>query len=297
MSRKTSGSLQERASADAAADDAAADDATVGDAAESTAESTPGEPSGPAADSPGGDSAAGAEGSQSAAAARNAVGAKVATAPADADAGSATGASAERAVDTTEEKAEGDAAARAEPEATGEAAPAARAGEAGQRGRRVLAVARRGLVPALSVLAIAATVAAVFFGWKVKQHNDLQAAADEALAAARAYAVTLTSVDSNNLDRDFAAVLDGSTGEFRDMYTRSSGQLRELLVENKATGQGTVLDAAVKSAGETEVEVLLFIDQTVTNTASADPRIDRSRVVMTMQLVDGRWLAARVYLP
>nr|WP_040796902.1 hypothetical protein [Nocardia higoensis] len=179
------------------------------------------------------------------------------------------------------------------------AEPDKRAGETGNRSpaRRLLARARRGLVPAVSVLAIVATVAAAYFGWKVKQHDDLQAASDAALAAARAYAVTLTSVDSDNLDRDFAAVLDGSTGEFRDMYTRSSGQLRELLVENKATGQGTVLDAAVKSAGETEVEVLLFIDQTVTNAASPDPRIDRSRVVMTMQLVDGRWLAARVYLP
>lgn len=254
MSRKSSGTVRDRASADARADDR-----TVGDAAESAAGTTPD------------------------------------------DAGSAVGASSKPAVNTIKGTAEGDAAAGAEPEATGEAAdgPDVRPGEAGQRGRvrRVLAVARRGLVPAVSVLAIAATVAAVFFGWKVKQHNDLQAAADDALAAARAYAVTLTSVDSNNLDRDFAAVLDGSTGEFRDMYTRSSGQLRELLVENKATGQGTVLDAAVKSAGETEVEVLLFIDQTVTNAASADPRIDRSRVVMTMQLVDGRWLAARVYLP
>ncbi|MFC8529988.1 hypothetical protein [Nocardia sp. NPDC057227] len=42
-------------------------------------------------------------------------------------------------------------------------------------------------------------------------------------------------------------------------------QLRRLLVDNRATGQGTVLDAAVKPATETEVE--------------------------------GRWLASRVYLP
>ncbi|HLS77272.1 MAG TPA: hypothetical protein VK083_10820 [Nocardia sp.] len=167
----------------------------------------------------------------------------------------------------------------------------------GQRSWRAPDLARRALVPAVSVLAVAATVAAAWFGWQLKQHKDVEAAADAALAAARAYAVTLTSVDSEHLDRDFAAVLDGSTGEFRDMYTRSSGQLRELLLENKAVGQGTVLDAAVKSASESEVEVLLFIDQTVTNAASPDPRIDRSRVVMTMRLVDGRWLAARVYLP
>ncbi|MGW6421510.1 hypothetical protein ACWF82_02450 [Nocardia sp. NPDC055053] len=156
---------------------------------------------------------------------------------------------------------------------------------------------RRALLPALGLVAVVALAAAAILGWQLRQERAVDAAADAALAAARAYAVTLTSVDSGRLDSDFAAVLDGSTGEFRDMYTRSSGQLRELLQENKATGKGTVLEAAVKSATETEVEVLLFIDQTVTNAASADPRVDRSRVLMTMRLVDGRWLASRVYLP
>ncbi|MGY2010243.1 hypothetical protein ACW9HJ_19060 [Nocardia gipuzkoensis] len=167
------------------------------------------------------------------------------------------------------------------------------------RGRmsRVLELVCRGLLPVGAVVAVAAIVAAAVLGWQLKKERDVDAAAEAGLAAARSYAVTLTSVDSGTLDRDFAAVLDGSTGEFHDMYTRSSGQLRQLLLDNKATGKGTVLDAAVKSATETKVEVLLFIDQTVTNTASADPRVDRSRVLMTMELVDGRWLASRVYLP
>lgn len=164
--------------------------------------------------------------------------------------------------------------------------------------RMILALLwRKVRMPVLVIVAIVALVLAVIFGWKLKQHSDEDAAATAGLAAARAYAVTLTSVDSGNLDRDFTAVLDGSTGEFKDMYTRSSGQLRQLLLDNKATGKGSVLDAAVKSATTTKVEVLLFIDQTVTNTASADPRVDRSRVEMTMELVDGRWLASRVYIP
>ncbi|WP_280477796.1 hypothetical protein [Nocardia asiatica] len=180
-------------------------------------------------------------------------------------------------------------------EPTGEAEPsvATRA----NRLSRVLPLIRRGLLPSTAVVAVAAVVAAAVFGWQLKKERDVDAAAEAGLAAARSYAVTLTSVDSGALDRDFAAVLDGSTGEFRDMYTRSSGQLRQLLLDNKATGKGTVLDAAVKSATETKVEVLLFIDQTVTNAASADPRVDRSRVEMTMELVGDRWLASRVYLP
>ncbi|MEV0358270.1 hypothetical protein AB0H71_19700 [Nocardia sp. NPDC050697] len=165
------------------------------------------------------------------------------------------------------------------------------------RGEQWLRIARKAALPVTALIAIAAITAAIVFGVQLRDERDVDAAAAAALEAAKTYAVTLTSVDSNNLDAGFTAVLDGSTGEFRDMYTRSSGQLRQLLLENKATGKGTVLDAAVKSATETEVDVLLFIDQTVTNAASADPRVDRSRVEMTMQLVDGRWLASRVYLP
>ncbi|NKY25834.1 hypothetical protein [Nocardia gamkensis] len=164
--------------------------------------------------------------------------------------------------------------------------------------RMVLALIWRKIrIPLLILVAVVAVVLAVIFGWQLKQKNDTDDAAAAGLAAARAYAVTLTSVDSGNLDRDFTAVLDGSTGEFKDMYTRSSGQLRQLLLDNKATGKGTVLDAAVKSATPTKVEVLLFIDQTVSNSASADPRVDRSRVMMTMERVDDRWLASRVSIP
>ncbi|MGP3708901.1 hypothetical protein [Gordonia paraffinivorans] len=42
---------------------------------------------------------------------------------------------------------------------------------------------------------------------------------------------------------------------------------------------------------------MLFVDQSITNTASPEPRVDRSRVVMTMEKVDGRWLASKVDLP
>lgn len=147
-----------------------------------------------------------------------------------------------------------------------------------------------------AVVAISLSMAAVF-GWKLHEARAVDSAAAAALDAARQYAVTLTSVSSDSLDQNFAAVLDGATGEFKDMYSQSSEQLKQLLVDNKAAAQGVVIDAGIKSATATEVEVLLFIDQTVSNTVAPDPRIDRSRVVMTMNLVDGRWLAGKVDLP
>ncbi len=106
----------------------------------------------------------------------------------------------------------------------------------------------------------------------------------------------LTSIDSNKVDENFRQVLDGATGEFKDMYTQSSVKLRQLLIDNKATAHGVVVDSAIQSESMNKVVVLVFIDQTVTNTAAPDPRIDRSRIKMTMEKVDGRWRASKVQL-
>lgn len=89
-------------------------------------------------------------------------------------------------------------------------------------------------------------------------------------------------------------MLNGATGEFKDMYSQSASQLRQVLIDNKAVSKGTVVDASIKSASKTEVVVLLFIDQSISNIVNPQPRIDRSRVRMTMKLVDNHWLASKI---
>lgn len=134
-------------------------------------------------------------------------------------------------------------------------------------------------------------------GWLLFQHHQKDVAAEQALAAAKKYILTLTSVDTNAIDKNFTDVLDGSTGEFKDMYTKSSAQLRQTLIDNKAAAHGSVVDAAVQSATEDKVDVVLFVDQSVSNGSAPAPQVDRSRVKMTMEKVDGRWLASKVELP
>ncbi|WP_420750518.1 hypothetical protein [Rhodococcus sp. O3] len=164
------------------------------------------------------------------------------------------------------------------------AAPAA--GTAPRRVRPVLA----------GVLAAAVCAGAGFAGWRMYSDAAVDRAASEALETASNYAVTLTSIQAGDIDRNFSDVLAGATGEFLDMYSRSSSHLKQMLVDNNATSTGTVVDAAVRSATADEAVVLLFVDQTITNTASPEPRVDRSRVVMTLDKVDGRWLVSRVDL-
>jgi Mce-associated membrane protein len=156
---------------------------------------------------------------------------------------------------------------------------------------------RRVVLGAAIVLFVAALAASGFFGWQLWQQRQVEQASHEAQQAAVAYAGILTSIDSNKVDENFAQVLDGSTGEFKDMYSQSSVQLRQLLVDNKANAHGVVLDSAVQSASKDKVVVLLFVDQSVSNTSVPDPRVDRSRIKMTMEYVDGRWRASKVELP
>jgi Mce-associated membrane protein len=152
---------------------------------------------------------------------------------------------------------------------------------------------RRSIVPLLLVAALAVSG---FLGWQQWQEHQVKVAGQQAQQAAISYAQVLTSIDSNKVDENFRQVLDGATGEFKDMYTQSSVQLRQLLIDNKASAHGVVIDSAIQSESTNKVVVLVFIDQTVANSASPDPRIDRSRIKMTMEKVDGRWRASKVQL-
>ncbi|MFI5508924.1 DUF3329 domain-containing protein [Mycobacterium sp. NPDC051804] len=156
---------------------------------------------------------------------------------------------------------------------------------------------RRLRIGAVVAIFIAALGTSGFLGWQLWQEKQVDQASQQAQQAAVTYAQILTSIDSNKVDENFAQVLDGSTGEFKDMYSQSSVQLRQLLIDNKATAHGVVLDSAVQSASKDKVVVLLFVDQSVSNTSVPDPRVDRSRIKMTMENVDGQWRASKVELP
>jgi len=156
---------------------------------------------------------------------------------------------------------------------------------------------RRWVLPAAAGVGAALLAATGALGWQVWQQHQIKNASVEAQRAAVSYAQVLTSIDSNKVDENFKDVLDGATGEFKDMYSQSSVELRQLLIENKAAAHGVVVDSAVQEASKDKAVVLLFVDQSVTNAKLPDPRIDRSRMKMTLEKVDGRWRASKVELP
>lgn len=134
-------------------------------------------------------------------------------------------------------------------------------------------------------------------GWQLWDEHAVSQAGQAAERTAVNYAQVLTSIDSNQVDQNFSAVLDGATGEFKDTYTKASAQLRQLLIDNKAAAHGTVVASAIQSQTKNKVVVLLMVDQTVSNAVRPDGRVDRSRMKVTMENVGGRWLASKVELP
>lgn len=150
-----------------------------------------------------------------------------------------------------------------------------------------------------AVVLVFVLAGAGYEGYVVDRHHRTAVGAAQALEAANRFMLTLTSVDPNTIDKNTTEVLTGSTGEFKDMYSHATEQLRTLLVENRATAHGTVIEAAVKSATLDRAEIMLFVDQSVRNAAAPEPQLDRSRVIMTMDKdkVDGRWLASKIEMP
>lgn len=155
---------------------------------------------------------------------------------------------------------------------------------------------RRRLVPVLVAALVLALAAAGWLGWQVRQDNARDEARGQAIAAAQVYAVNLTTYNHETLEQDFARVIDNATGSFRSEYTAASQELRELIVKYKATATGRVISTGVVRSDTGGAELLLFVDQTVKNTNSDDPRIDRSRMQMGLQKEDGRWLISSLEL-
>jgi len=144
------------------------------------------------------------------------------------------------------------------------------------------------------IVALAAAVAVT--GWLLFAQHQRDTAAAQALAAARSYAVTLTTTDQNSIDKNFTAVIDGATGDFKDAYGKAWSQMRKMLIDNKVVTTGTVSDAGVGSVHGDTVDVLLSVKQVVTSSAAPQPRTDYVSVSMTMRKIGDKWLAEQVVL-
>lgn len=140
-----------------------------------------------------------------------------------------------------------------------------------RRFRVRLSVSRWTTVAAAVALLCTAALLTVggYLTWDHRKTVHSERMRAEYTAAARQVAVSLMSIDHTNADGDVQRIIDNSTGEFRDEFTRASEDFVRLAKDAKVTTEATATAAAVESMTDDAAVVLVTVSSTVTNAEGA----------------------------
>lgn len=125
------------------------------------------------------------------------------------------------------------------------------------------------------------------------QIRTLQAekqANEDAVTAAKAFVVKVTTYSYKPGEHDFAWVEEFSNEQFRERYRGQVVRLKKAIETSKTSAKGQVVEAMGRVVDETQVEVLVFLDQAITD-PSGEVSVEESTVMLPMRLDEesGTW--------
>ena len=150
----------------------------------------------------------------------------------------------------------------------------------------------RAAVFSLLALAVAVSVLLALVTVRLSDRQNGGAASQADVTSAASSAVgTVLSYDYRHLSADFAAADRLLTPRFRKQYDATTAKgVQPLATKYKAVSTASVTAAGVVSVTGGRAVVLVFVEQTVTNTQLAAPRLDRSRIDVSLVKSNGHWL-------
>jgi len=139
----------------------------------------------------------------------------------------------------------------------------------------------------LLVLAIGTSA----LGWQHHAHTQAEQARQQAGAAATAAVPDVLSYNYRTIYDDLARARTHLTGDFAGQFDQLT---RKIVAPQAIQGQiNTHAEIAASSVVEADVDrvvELLFVNQTTQGANLPQPRVDGSRLVLTMQKVHDQWL-------
>jgi Mce-associated membrane protein len=152
----------------------------------------------------------------------------------------------------------------------------------------------RWLIAALCALLVAVLVGAGLIGRDLYDKRQVEAAHQQALAAARQAAVDFMSISAATVDRDIERITGVAAGDFRDEFTRGAAQVRSTVIANKVAAQGSVLRTGLVSGDTRNAVVLVAVDATVKNKGAPNGRLSHYRVRVSLTRQGERWLVTQL---
>lgn len=159
------------------------------------------------------------------------------------------------------------------------------------------------IAPALVIGAVIITLAAAlaFTVFQLRHQKSLDSLRSSAIATATTDAGYAASYDYHNLTgkgSPWAKLEANATPKFRKDFVSTSGGLSKLLTQYNATAKGKVTAAGLSSISGSRAVVLLFVDQTVTNTVQKKGAATQPlRVEVTLLREHGKWLIDNLTVP
>lgn len=151
--------------------------------------------------------------------------------------------------------------------------------------------ASRPAILAASVLAGCLVSAAAATTVGANNAQKAERAGHEARDFAAETVSQILSYDHRNVEHHFASVLSSLGGEFRPQFEEVS---RQVIVpsaqQRQVVTNADVVGTSVIGARPDRAELLLFVNQSTTSAEQPDTKLDGSRVRVTVERIDSRWL-------
>ena len=151
------------------------------------------------------------------------------------------------------------------------------------------------LVPVLAVLLVLLVAGCVAL-WVTRPGESAVQTDDYvgALQAARAGIVDVASFDYVTIDDDIEQIRNVTTGELREESVAQLDERRQQITDAQAAVNTTVVGAAVGAADDDSATVFAVIQSTQQSNASEQAQVQRYRIEVDLQRVDGRWLLSGI---
>lgn len=113
--------------------------------------------------------------------------------------------------------------------------------------------------------------------------------------AATDLVLRLTTFEGEDIEAWLQGAQERATGEYAQQLSALFDQdLRDALRDQQVVSRGEVDQLFVQDISGDEASAFALVTQTIVNASTPDPVQDELRMDLTMQRVDGRWLASEV---